>query len=391
MDPFSYDFFHWLWGPLRCHMADTLYSHEVKTLVFMVKSWHLLACRWVSSIPFGVVSNLRPVKTFDPWFSSEGWQHAICVTRIVHHSDVSRSFEHGVNPLWSLWLEEPILVHSAVAILPLFVVNVKCGLHISLVQPTVQVGSVNHHCVSILSPFEPWVSFCQTKTWLVNSLFKLLVLVWHSSVQVIWVQNSLRDRLWHFAPEICAECHIVSCYDSLKVNSANSLFEGIQPSIWNHVEASKCCRQYWIRIIIPVGDTIANHESFNRKFSQFLPICVVSVNTILHINFQVELVNLPCKIWNIDATITLSWYEKINVHVFWEFFIEFLQCLKCVDWRRVVAMIVGLCCGSNRKADTSWLFKVEHVSSCIPTMLINPKLSVSVGINNDWTILLECT
>jgi len=156
VNPLSYDFLHWLRSPLWSHMSDALDGDEVKTLILVVETRDL-----PFSVPFSPVTNGGPLETFNPGFGSVGWKNSISITRVVHHSDVPTCFEYFINPLGSLHLEEPILAYRSVAVHPSLVINVKCLFGVFLVQPCSQVSSVKHHCVSIFSPFEPWMSFSQ--------------------------------------------------------------------------------------------------------------------------------------------------------------------------------------------------------------------------------------
>lgn len=154
MDPFSYHLLHGLGGPLWCHVTYSLNGNKVKSLVLLVESWNLFI--WG---PFGIITLLFPVQIFNPLLCTVGWKYSISISWVMHHSNIPRCFKNSVNPLWSFRLEQPVLIHGAIAVNPLLI-YMKSRFSIYLIQPSSKISCFTEYCVSILSITQPWMSFC---------------------------------------------------------------------------------------------------------------------------------------------------------------------------------------------------------------------------------------
>ena len=122
----------WLACPLRCHVANSLHSHEVEaTLVALNVTTDLSISR-----PCSPLISHTPVETLDPLFGAVGWHCTVGVTGEKHHPVLV--LEDRVNPDGPLGLDmvaEGVLV----ALLPDWPVawdieGFTCFLHIHIVR-----------------------------------------------------------------------------------------------------------------------------------------------------------------------------------------------------------------------------------------------------------------
>jgi len=80
----------------------------------------------------------------------------------------------------------------------------KSFLSVVLVEPSSQVCSGYQNSVSILSPFEPWVSLGEAKAGL-RQFFVNLILVWNHSVEVIGIQYIRHACALHLVEKLFAK------------------------------------------------------------------------------------------------------------------------------------------------------------------------------------------
>lgn len=113
------------------------------------------------------------------------------------------------------------------------------------------------------------------------------------------------------------------------------------------------------------------------------------MNKVVDINFKVVLVSLPGKVRHINSTITFPRNKEGNILVLWELQIELKDCLQSIYGLRVVTMIEILCALTHRKANTSWLLKIQQICSFSPAMLVILVKVMSVSINEQWSVFLE--
>jgi len=172
---------------------------------------------------------------------------------------------------------------------------------------------------------------------------------------------------------------------ALEVHVASKLLVFRQPFVWNHVETTKCLWQGGFCIVFPVGHTVAHHKTFQVNHWQ----SSVTFDIIHYFSLEVKLINLPRKVWDVDAAIALSRDEQTIVEVLWEPVVPLQQSLDGVEGLSVVTLIERLFANADGETDVSRLFEEEHVGSFVPREFVVFELLVAVDVDYQWTIFLE--
>jgi len=115
-------------------------------------------------------------------------------------------------------------------------------------------------------------------------------------------------------------------------------------------------------IILPVGDTIADHHTL-QVWQESVWVVQVSLDVVVH---------QPKKVGNVNASVGLTRDVKIVALELWELLEPSKDCLEVVLCRIVVREFeahLGRVC-EVRIAYTGWLLDVQHVSLSVPAVRI---------------------
>lgn len=135
----------------------------------------------------------------------------------------------------------------------------------------------------------------------------------------------------------------------------------------------------WLGVIGPIGDSIADHHTFDREL--ILRVCLIVVVQR----------NLPGQVWNVDTGVGLTSDVEVivlEVRESLEPGEEHFQVVLGAAQVSVVAVLwVGLIIASGI-ADSSWLLDVEYVGLVIPWVIILCVLC-STCLQNIWSSFLQ--
>ena len=106
----------------------------------------------------------------------------------------------------------------------------------------------------------------------------------------------------------------------VEVSSATLLLPVSEQTLLDDLEVSKSLWERGPNIVAPVGSSISNHGTTKVDLWEL----------IVELSLEIVLVDLPCKIWNIDSTVRLT----RDVELIWQelriFFEPALECSDCV-------------------------------------------------------------
>jgi len=289
-------------------MADTFDSDEVQTTFELSDvAGDLVTVDFVLDLPLRPGLEHLPIESVDPPLGSISRHHTIGVARVVHHLNVF--LQHPVDPLRSLILLGVLPALDRAAVAPGDVrLNVQSRLdighvHVLLQSDWIVVGWLLLLPVDLVvleSSTEPGIVLGS----IVDTLERLMGRVaWNSAVhgQVVLVEVVGIESGRHVQSGVVVGSTGIGqlgwVHRVVEVASGSSNL--IVEILWNHVEAVERVSPRALGIVLPVGDSIANHEALQ----------VVQHHTrvvLLDLLLKISLVELPRQVRHIDAAIRLS-------------------------------------------------------------------------------------
>lgn len=87
--------------------------------------------------------------------------------------------------------------------------------------------------------------------------------------------------------------------------------------VWNEVETVHSPWEGWRNIVIPIGGTVSNDVTL-----QIVGVLSLVLKNLL---LDVELVDLPGEVWNVDSSVAFAGDEEVISQVLWEFVVPLME------------------------------------------------------------------
>ena len=325
-----------------------------------------------------------PVKRGNPVLGANGWNGTIGISRVVEHSNLA--LKCFVDPLGSLWLNGvgPVLASAKIPSLNI-VGNMEClsdNIQVKVVEKTGSVGAgweISEHVVTRSGwSLEPWSVFVLSPSSFLVGLVELWewtrspagsedvvnVDIRDNGVELVEVGKTFIGCLLHvWATEVTLG--VGNLVVELRVHKRVPV---------GHIEESSG------RVVVPVGDTVADHESLKRWLED---IIVLSIALVV-------LVNVIGEVWDVNSGVGLTRNVKIVSLEIWEFLVPFENDGQVILSRGLVIECAVLLGATIRESDTCWLFNVEDIGFTVPAISTGMNFSGST-VHSEWTVFLHET
>lgn len=87
--------------------------------------------------------------------------------------------------------------------------------------------------------------------------------------------------------------------------------------VWNEVETVHSPWEGWRHIVVPIGGTVSNDVTL-----QIVGVLSLVLKNLL---LDVELVDLPGEVWNVDSSVAFAGDEEVISQVLWEFGVPLME------------------------------------------------------------------
>lgn len=301
-------------------MPSTLNSEEIKTVV-LGKISSDLAVR----VPLSPLGLDGPVEVFNPSLGSVSGNCSIGVAGVEQDSNAIH-FQNLVDPKGCLGLH--VIIKCGRAHVPSggAVRNVQSCSDGRIVQIVGEGHSGDDIVLVAEEVLDPWSvlgSLFAPKVVLFNSVDHSRGVSRDSAKRVSrrWlieiVPIKRRGELLRLVPNCVASFWSRVGLEIVEVVNTVIRLQILNIVVWNEVETIHSSWEGRGNIVIPISCTVSND----------VPLQIVGVRSGVMKNhlLEVELVDLPREVWNVDSTVAFAGDEEVVSHVFWEFSVPLVE------------------------------------------------------------------